>query len=253
LKGVDLMNNDAKLHHVEDMKQQGIPAGSFTVWLRSIRSALVKENGVDVNCGECKACCTSSYFIHIKPEEAQTLNRIDRKLLFAAPGLPKGNVLLGYYKNGHCPMQTDGRCTIYEHRPQTCRNYDCRIFTAAGIAAGEDDKTLITQRTKRWAFSYPTKLDQDQHLAVQAAARFLQEHADCFPAGAVSSNPSQLAILAIKVYDVFLKYKEEYEQSGRVYSDKEVAQAIMEAKEKFEASIYKYRKRAKTQEFKDKK
>ena len=127
-------------------EQQDLPAGEFSSWLRRTRSALVEESGADVPCGECNACCRSSYFIHIRPEETRTLSRIPKKLLFPAPGLPKGNVLLGYDEHGRCPMLIDDKCSIYEHRPQTCRNYDCRIFSAAGIAAGDDDKALITQR-----------------------------------------------------------------------------------------------------------
>lgn len=228
------MSNDTKLPGVEDLTgQQDLPAGCFSSWLRRIRRALVKESGAIVSCGECNACCASSYFIHIRPEETQTLARIHRELLFPAPGLPKGNVVLGYDKNGRCPMLIDNKCSIYEHRPLTCRNYDCRIFSAAGIAAGDDDKTLITQRVRRWKFSYPTKRDHHQHSAVQAAAKFLRERAECFPAGAVPKNSSQLAILAIKVYDVFLKYNDEFGQTGRLSSDIEVAKAIMEVNQKF--------------------
>jgi Fe-S-cluster containining protein len=179
-------------------------------------------------------CCRSSYFIHIRPEETQTITRINRKLLFPAPGLAKGNVLLGYDKDGHCPMLIDNKCSIYEHRPLTCRSYDCRIFTATGIVAGDDDKAMINQHIQHWKFSYPTKRNRNQHLAVQAAAKFLQERAECFPGG-VPSNPSQLAILAIKVYDVFLKYNAGPGKNGCVASDIVVAKAIMKANEKFEA------------------
>jgi len=216
-------------------EQQNLPAGSFSSWLRRTRSAQVKENGVDVPCGECNACCRSSYFIHIRPEETQTLTRIPGKLLSSAPGLPEGNVLLGYDENGRCPMLIDDKCSIYEHRPLTCRNYDCRIFPAAGIAAGDDDKALITRRIQRWKFSYPTERDRKQHSAVQAAATFLRERAECFPAGAVPSNSTQLAVLAIKVYDVFLKYNDGSVKTGRVSPDLEVAKAVMEANEKFDA------------------
>ncbi len=218
-------------------ERRDLPAGGFSSWLRRTRSALVKENGANVPCGECNACCRSSYFIHIRPEETQTLIRIPGKLLFAAPGLPKGNVLLGYDENGRCPMLIDDKCSFYEHRPLTCRNYDCRIFAAAGIAAGDDDKALITQRIRRWKFSYPVKRDRDQHSAVQAAAMFLRERAECFPAGVVPSNSSQLAILAIKVYGVFLKYDDECGKTGHVSPDLEVAKAVMEANEKFEARL----------------
>jgi uncharacterized protein len=233
------MGKDTKLSGAEDMiSQQYLPAGCFSSWLRRTRLALIKGNEAVVNCGECKACCTSSYFIHIKPEETRTLSCINKKLLFPAPGQPKGNVLLGYDKNGCCPMMMDNKCSIYDNRPLTCRSYDCRIFTAAGIAAGDDDKTLITQRVRQWKFSYPAWRDRDQHSAVQAAAKFLQEHAECFPGGAVPGSPSQLAILAIKVYKVFL---DEPGKTGCLSSNIEVAKAIMEANEKFEARCDKFK------------
>jgi Fe-S-cluster containining protein len=229
------MSKDKKPTGAVDMtRQQELPAGCFSSWLRRTRSALVKENRADVPCGDCIACCMSSYFIHIRPEETRTIARINKKLLFPAPGLPKGNVLLGYGMEGRCPMLIEGRCSIYEHRPLTCRSYDCRIFTAAGIAAGEKDKILVNQRVKRWKFSYPTRLDRDQHTAVKAAAAFLRERAQCFPGGAVPTNPSQLAILALKVYKVFLR-RDDSGKTRQMPPDSEVAKAIMEANERFEA------------------
>ena len=230
------MSNKTKPLDVKDIaEQQYLPAGRFSSWLRRTRSAQKKEDGADVPCGECTACCTSSYFVHIRPEETQALSWIPRELLFPAPGLPKGNVLLGYDENGHCPMLVDDKCSIYEHRPLTCRTYDCRVFTAAGMTAGDDDKALITQRVQRWQFSHPTKRDRHQHAAVQAAARFLRERAEYFPAGFVPSNPTQLAILAIKVSDVFLKYIDESGKTGGISPDLEIAQAVIEASEKFAA------------------
>lgn len=183
---------------------QEIPAGCFSSWLRRTRYGLIHEKGSVVNCGTCKACCTSSYFIHIRPGETEALSRINKKLLFPAPGLPKGNVLLGYFENGYCPMMTDKGCKIYAHRPLTCRTYDCRIFTAAGIDAGYAEQALINQRVQQWRFSYPTQCDQDQHGAVQAAVMFMKKHENAFPAGIIPKNPSQLALLGIKVYRVFL-------------------------------------------------
>jgi hypothetical protein len=70
---------------------------------------------------------------------------------------------------------------------------------------------------------------------VQAAAKFLGEHAECFPAGAVPGNPSQLAVLAIKVYRVFLKHNAGLGKTGPVPTGIETARAIIEANEKFEA------------------
>lgn len=231
------MSNDAKQPRSTDIPaQQDLAAGGFSSWLRRIRSAQGKGNGIDVPCGDCNACCRSSYFIHIRPEETRTLARIPKKLLFAAPLLPKGNVLLGYDEKGCCPMLIDDQCSIYAHRPLTCRSYDCRIFPAAGIDAGDDDKALIAKRIGRWKFGYPIRGDRLRHAAVQAAALFLREHAACFPAGVVPRNPTQLAILAIKVYRVFLKYDEESRQAGRV-SAPEIVQAVMAANEKLEIKM----------------
>ncbi len=73
--------------------RRDLPAGGFSSWLRRTRVALLEEDGADVPCGECSACCTTSHFVHVRPEETQTLARIPRELLFPAPGLPDGNVL----------------------------------------------------------------------------------------------------------------------------------------------------------------
>ncbi len=218
------------------MQQPDLAAGDFSSWLRQTRIALLSDNGMDVACGDCIGCCSSSYFIHIKPQETRPLSLIRKELLFPAPGMPNGHVLMGYDKNGLCPMMSSGRCTIYTHRPQTCRNYDCRVFSAAGIAAGGDGKAVINQRVARWKFSYPTVQDQNEHLAVQSAAKFIRTHANCFPGGRVPDNPSQLAILALKVYAVFLT------PQGVVHHPTEgmaaaTAMAIVAASKAFDAQL----------------
>ena len=213
-------------------ERRDLPAGGFSSWLRRTRVALVEEDGADVPCGECSACCTTSHFVHVGPEENQTLARIPRGLLFPAPGLPAGNVLLGYDEYGRCPMLTHGRCSIYDQRPLTCRTYDCRVFAAAGITANGDQ---ITRQARRWKFSHPTQDDRDQHAAVRAAARFVRERAECFPGGAVPVDPPQVALLAIKVSEVFLA-RGEPGVSAQALSDLDVARAVMEANERFAAA-----------------
>lgn len=215
----------------DEIQEDHLPAGPFSSWLRRARSAQRGERGVDLPCGDCTACCTSSYFIHVAPDETETLSRIPRELLFPAPGLPAGNVLLGYDERGHCPMLIDGGCSIYEHRPRTCRNHDCRVFRATGMSAGGVDKARITRRSRRWKFSYPALSDRRQQSAVQAAALFLRERTDCLPAGFVPSNETQLAVLALRVYEVFLGYAD---GSARRPSDGEIAEAVVKASERFE-------------------
>ena len=49
------------------------------------------------------------------------------------PACPGATCCSATTSAGHCPMLVDGRCSIYEHRPRTCRTYDCRVFPAAGL------------------------------------------------------------------------------------------------------------------------
>lgn len=184
--------------------QPDLPAGTFSVWLGQIGRPPGQRRDADVPCGSCTGCCTSSQFIHIGADETRTLALIPRALLFPAPGLPKGNVVLGYDERGHCPMFVDARCSIYEDRPRTCRAYDCRVFPAAGLELDDDDKAEITARTRRWRFDFPAPADRTRHAAVRAAAAFLRDHARNWEARVVPRNPTQLAVLAIGIHEVFL-------------------------------------------------
>jgi Fe-S-cluster containining protein len=205
-------------------------AGSFSSWLHQ---TLHSTDGVDVPCGECVACCKSSYFIHITPDETLTIKHIPAELLFPAPGWPKGNLLMGHYDNGHCPMIVDDRCSIYDYRSRTCRNYDCRIFTAAGISAGSDEKKSINQQVCCWKFSYPEAVDRAEHQAVLDAAAFLQEHAGSFPQGVIPRNPTQIAILAIRISHIFLKSNDGSSENGKRISDSEIIESIMKVVQSF--------------------
>ena len=218
------------------MKEQYLQAGEFLSWLHRMRRALVTSERVEVPCGECRACCTSSYFIHIKSGETQTLAGIPEELLFPAPGVHKGDVLLGYDENGLCPLFLDNKCSIYEDCPQTCRIYDCRVFTATGLSPG-DDKPLISQQAHRWKFDFPGVQDHDHFSAVQAAAQFLIKHTDYFPTGFIPYNPTQQAVLAIKVYEVFLSTDDEPDSDKNENQIHEIADAVIAAFERFEERI----------------
>jgi hypothetical protein len=175
-------------------------AGDFSPWVRAMAAAIGGGLASDVPCDGCTACCTSSQFVHIAPDETDTLAHIPAELLFPAPRRPRGHVLLGYDERGHCPMLVEGRCSIYEHRPRTCRTYDCRVFAAAGVDPG--DKPLVAARARRWRFSHPTGDDDDRHGAVRAAAAYLRAHPDLVPGA--GANPTALAVRAVEVHDVFL-------------------------------------------------
>ena len=181
-----------------------IPAGNFSAWLRDMRKALETGCGIDVPCGGCDACCSSSLFIHVGKDEKDALKHIPKELLFKAPGLPEGTKLMGYDARGRCPMLTGKGCTIYAHRPVTCRTFDCRVFTATGIPFNDVNGTRIAERAARWRFSYPDDIDRDEHAALKKAADFLRDNAELFPEGFIPRNDAQFAVLAVRVYELFM-------------------------------------------------
>jgi Fe-S-cluster containining protein len=162
-----------------------VDAGPFLPWLDEVRVAIRGEGETDVACGPCTACCESGQFVHIGPDEVDALAHVPKALRFPAPGRPKGHVLLPYDERGRCPMLGEDGCTIYEHRPQTCRTYDCRVFEAAGI---DCDKPKIAERARQWAFRHPTPADEAAHDAVRRAAAALDP----------SLSPTERAVRAVR-------------------------------------------------------
>ena len=181
-----------------------LAAGDFADWITAMNGAIRGEHDAAVPCGPCTACCTSSQFIHVAPDETDTLARISPALLFPAPGLPRGNVLMGYDQDGRCPMLVDSTCTIYEHRPRTCRTYDCRVFVAADVALDDaSDKPAIAGQARRWRFTYDATGEVAQ-AAVRAAAAFVRSRRDELPATLIPVNSAQLAVAGIHLHQRFL-------------------------------------------------
>ena len=173
-----------------------LPAGDFAAWLTAMQSALRGETDAEVPCGSCTACCTASQFVPIGPDETDTLAHVPTELLFPAPRQSKGHVVLPYDERGHCPMLIDGRCSIYEHRPRTCRTYDCRIFAATGLEVDAEapSKVEIAARVRRWRFAFPTDDDRRRHAAVRAAVRSVR-----------ATSVTELAVRAIESHEGFLQ------------------------------------------------
>ncbi len=184
---------------------QRLPAGDFGAWLDGLEAALRGEHDSDVPCDGCTACCTSSQFVHIAPDEDDALAHIPGELLFPAPGLPRGHVLMGYDEQGRCPLLTDGGCSIYDHRPRTCRTYDCRVFPATGVELDDPAKAAIAQRAQRWEFAFPAADDRTRYEAVRAAAAYLHERRAHIDDGLVPTVATPLAVLALEVHAAFLE------------------------------------------------
>lgn len=179
-------------------KNSQIPAGDFYDFLSKSKKGIKNST---VPCGECTGCCTSSYFKRIEADEEETLKRIPKNLLSYSPGIPDGAVLLGYDEKGHCTMLKDNSCSIYEDRPQTCRDFDCRIFLATGLDVEEDEKGLIAKRVNDFVFSYENHSDKIHHKRIKETATFLEVNYSEFPENILPDNSTQLAQYAIQHYE----------------------------------------------------
>lgn len=173
-----------------DEATREIPAGPLAAWLRARNS--------DVPCGACTGCCRSAMFVHVRPSDAGALRRIPKALLFPAPGLPRGHKVMGFDASGRCPMLVDDRCSIYEDRPATCREYDCRVFAATGTLP--EDQPAIAERVSAWRFALGEE-DHRELAAARASAAFLRSGP--FPPGTLPRGAAQRAALALAVRDLF--------------------------------------------------
>jgi Fe-S-cluster containining protein len=186
------------------MSKEIINTDNFSVWLSKIRKSIQNNIVMEVPCGACRACCTSSLFIQINKNEVKTINKIDKRLLIETPNIPKGNYLLGYLSNGHCPMFKENQCSIYTNRPNTCKIFDCRTFTATALKADNHLKKEISIQSERWRFSFTKKIDKIEFDAICKTVEFIKENKELFPGKRIPTQNSELAILAIKTYKVFV-------------------------------------------------
>ncbi len=200
--------------------QCGIDAGDFGTWLRQTRDALRGTGGTVVPCGDCTGCCTSSYSIEVRPTDTAALERIPAKSLSRSQGSAAGNWTVRPNADGTCPLLSCGRCTLYAHRPQTCLDYDCRVFAAAGIEAGGAGKAVINRRVREWRFRFASDDDRRAHAAIRAAAAFIRDAQDQFAPAVAPRNPLGIAALALRVYPVFLP-------PGPPHAEADTARAIV--------------------------
>ena len=175
-----------------------LDAGGLGDWLVGMRAALAGTRDADVECGGCVACCASSQFVPIGPDEVATLARIPEALRFPAPGLAPGHVVLPYDARGRCPMLTDAGCSIYEDRPRTCRTYDCRVFAATGVSLDDPAKVAVAEQAARWHFTVTTDADRAARDGLRDAARRLVEDPDAVPADRRPRNATELAVAAVE-------------------------------------------------------
>lgn len=74
-----------------------------------------------VECGECFACCTL-LSPNLTPEEVES----GKYPLSLTKGETGFLVSIFRTETGGCSLLIDGKCSVYNDRPQACRQYDCR-------------------------------------------------------------------------------------------------------------------------------
>ena len=99
-------------------------------------------------------------------------------------------------------MLIDEGCSIYNNRPQTCREFDCRIYAAADLILEEENQAAINTRVQSWQFRIDSSTQDIQQLAIPAAARFIKQEAAHLQRK--PSHPTEIALLAIAAWDLFV-------------------------------------------------
>ena len=178
-----------------------VEAGPFGEWLAAMRAVLRGERDADVPCGDCVGCCVSAYPIPLRPTDHVALDKVPARHLHL-PSESGGLARMGYGEDGICPMLCAGTCSIYRGRPQTCRDYDCRIYAATGLLP-DGQRPVIRERVLAWRFEPGSAEDVAAAAAVRAAGQFIRRHADAFPASMRAGSATAAAVLAVKTYQVF--------------------------------------------------
>jgi hypothetical protein len=191
------------------------PAGSFGDWLASMRAVLKGERAADVPCDGCVGCCVSSYAVPLRPADAAALAAVPaRHLRLPVDG---GLAQMTHREDGTCPMLEGGRCAIYAVRPQTCRDYDCRIYAATGLLP-DGERPVIRRRVLEWRFEFRTEAEIAQSAALRRAAQFIRANSVLFPPAVRADSAAAVAVLAVKTWPLFANGAD-VGQSGTVPHD----------------------------------
>lgn len=166
-----------------------------------MRAVLRGQRDADVPCGSCVGCCVSSYPIPLRPGDRVARDEVPEQWLIG-PARAGERWLMGFREDGSCPFLEARQCSIYAHRPQTCRDYDCRIYAAAGLLP-DGDRPVIHQRVLAWRFGLESEADRRAAEAVRRAAQFIQRHADLFPPGTRAHSATAAGVMAVKSWELF--------------------------------------------------
>lgn len=104
-----------------------------------------------VNCRSCRACCVDFADTPVLPFESGDGLDIEVR---------DGKRFLRKKANGECIHLQDGGCSVYEHRPSTCRVFDCRDFAVEKLT--NPNLPRLNEAIAQWAVSDGTPEGRDR-------------------------------------------------------------------------------------------
>jgi hypothetical protein len=128
-------------------------------YLSSRWRALVNGEST-ADCQDCRGCCRNGFVIGLSRKEADRIPHTK---------IGKYAVLMPL-DDGRCPFLKAGNCSIYDYRPQTCRDYDCRDYAMAGqvVTDGPANVEINTSIVRH--------LKNNRYRVIGPYARYVREH-----------------------------------------------------------------------------
>lgn len=106
----------------------------------------VAHSDGNVPCGTCTRCCYLKT-ISLHPDRGDKVEELNASLHRIDDGTGFRIVWTMPRKSGHCAYLVNERCTIYEDRPSTCREFDCR---AALLTLNKKQKAILRKEDGTW-------------------------------------------------------------------------------------------------------
>ena len=142
-------------------------AGDPVRFLRQFRSR-TDRSVASVPCAGCTACCFCAQIdFDSAMERPADLAHLD----FAQ--IDGGRVRLSKRPDGSCVHLIDGNCSVYEHRPQPCRSYDCRSAALVSMTDNFGDGRF----SPAWIFEATTEEARILRTGFQVLSAEYKAHA----------------------------------------------------------------------------